>query len=141
MKVRGSKFLNALRGKKRLFWGEDDVVIAMPQAISHCFTHSDCFNSSYILYPQCMWWKMKHRLWLMVKNTLRIIMDLSENRRGGLLKHMSLLHSYLSASTWFWWLTLLDSMHGSSNKPNQLKLCCSEGKNVPLWKLAFFQFG
>ena len=44
----------------------------------------------------------------------------------------SLLHGYFSAWTWFWRLKLLEMMHRSSNKPNQLVKCCSEEKYSPI---------
>ena len=70
-RCRGPNLKMQSEEKKRLFWGEGDGVIAPPWGIRHCLTHAVCFHSFCIWVPQCLWWKMKHRIWLITIKPLK----------------------------------------------------------------------
>ena len=63
-RCRGPKFKTQSEEKKWSFWGEGDGVIAPQWAIRHCFTHVVFFHNSYISVPYCLWWEIKHWMWL-----------------------------------------------------------------------------
>ena len=139
-RCRGPNFKMQSEEKKGIFWCEDDGVIAPQWAIRHCFTHVVFFHNSYIWVPHCLWWKVKHQMWLMTIKPSKSSWTLNWKSKAKILK--VLLHGDFSASAWFWRLKLLDMIHGSTNKPKQLTKCCSEGKSSPiqslLWKTCVF---
>ena len=128
MKVHESKFQNAVRGKKMMYWGEDDSVIWLPRAVGLCSTHTVCFCSFYIWVTECLWWKMKHQLYFNVIKPLKSLWIKLKIKGKKKVKYMSFWRGFFSSSTWFWWLKLFVMMHRNSNKPNQLAKSCSEEK-------------